>query len=467
MRDTGRYAGDAGGNVSVLVAVSVLALAALAGGVVDYATALGHKAKLQAAVDSGTLHAARELRKNGDLSDADLQALVTEHVQSVFGAIADRGFGIEGIAATRDATGYGVRVTVRGSYGTSFLRLLGIRRLDVDVKSSAAFGHPPLEIALVLDNTGSMDYDADGHLCDGAPGCVNRMSILKDAVRNFVSELERNSDGDPESIRVGIVPYSHYVRVESSLRGESWIDMSHVTQEECTLRQGPACLQYTTVVDWDGFLGFRGDGLNETDDSYNMHGVPAVNDSSPLYLPALAPILPLMPLNEEGRQAILDRVAEMQPDGGTYIPGGLIWGARLLSPEAPFTEGADAAETVARGLRKVIVLMTDGINTCSPDGGDEGYVHCNSGNDVDAAGLESMERICAHLRGTDPATGRRRAEIVTVGFDLSFLDPADRELVEEKLRACATLGFFPATSSDIAGVFGRIGARLARLHLTE
>ncbi len=467
MRETGRFAGDAGGNVSVVAAVSVLAIAALTGGVVDYATALSHKAKLQAAVDGATLHAARVLRENDGLSDAELQSLVAEQVQSVFGAMTDAGFGIEGIAATRDATGYGVRVTVRGSYGTSFLRLLGIGRLDVDVKSSAAFGHPPLEVALVLDSTGSMDYDADGNLCDGAPGCVNRMSILKTAVENFVTELERNSDGDPESIRVGIVPYSHYVRVETTLRGESWIDMSHVTREECSLRQGPACLQYTTVVDWDGFLGFRGDGLNETDDSYDVQGVPAVNGDSPLYLPALAPILPLTPLDEDGRQAVLDRVAEMQPDGGTYIPGGLIWGARLLSPEVPFTEGADAAEVVRKGLRKVIVLMTDGINTCSPDGGEEGYVRCNSGNDVDTAGLESMERICAFLRETDPATGRRRAEIVTVGFDLSFLDPADRELVEEKLRACATLGFFPATSSDIASVFGRIGARLAKLHLTE
>jgi len=467
MRENGRFVKETGGNVSVVAAVSVLALAALTGGVVDYVTALSHKAKLQAAVDSGALQAARELRENGDLSDADLQTLVEEHVQSVFGAMAGGGFGIEGITAARDATGYGVRVTVRGSYGTSFLRLLGIGRLNVDVKSSAAFGHPPLEVALVLDSTGSMDYDADGNLCDGAPGCVNRMSILKTAVENFVTELERNSDGDPESIRVGIVPYSHYVRVESSLGGESWIDMSRVTREECSLRQGPLCLQYTTVVDWDGFLGFRGNGLNETDDSYDVQGVPAVNGDSPIFLPALAPILPLTPLDEDGRQVVLDRVAEMQPEGGTYIPGGLIWGARLLSPQAPFTEGADATEVVRRGLRKVIVLMTDGINTCSPDGGDEGYVQCNNGNDVDTAGLESMDRICAYLRETDPATGRRRAEIVTVGFDLSFLDPADRDLVEEKLRSCATLGFFSATSRDIASVFGRIGAKLAKLHLTE
>ncbi len=467
MRAMEKFVGNRSGNVSVIAAVSILALTALAGGVVDYTLALSHKAKLQAAIDSGTLYAARELRKNADMSDTELQTLVTDYVRSVFEATSGNGFSLAAVGAVRDDSGYNVRVTARGVYGTSFLRLLGIGRLDVDVKSSAAFGYPPLEVVLVLDNTGSMDYDANGDRCRGAPGCVNRMSILKTAVENFITQLERNADGNPENLKVGIVPYSHYVRVDTSHQGESWIDMSHVTRRTCSMRQGPACLQFTTTADWNGFLGFRNNGLNETDDSYDVQGVPAVNASSPIYLPALAPILPLTPLGEEGKRIIRDRVAEMRPDGGTYIPGGLIWGARVLSAEAPFTEGADANEVRQKKLRKVIVLMTDGINTCSPDGGDEGHIRCNSGNNVDLAGLDSMERICESLREVDPVTGMRRAEIVTVGFDLSFLDATNRQLVEDRLRNCATLGFFSATSSDIASVFGRIGASLAKLHLTE
>ena len=111
--------------------------------------------------------------------------------------------------------------------------------------------------------------------------------------------------------------------------------------------------------------------------------------------------------------------------------------------------------------------MTDGINTCSQDGSDEGYVQCNSGNNVDMDGLNSMERICNKLKETNPDTGMRYAEIITVGFDLSFLDATSRDLVEEKLKGCATLGYYSAESSNIADVFGRIGAKLAKLHLTE
>ena len=45
--------------------------------------------------------------------------------------------------------------------------------------------------------------------------------------------------------------------------------------------------------------------------------------------------------------------------GGTNQAEGLAWGWRVLSPTAPFTEGAPYGDNV----RKVIVLMSDGENT--------------------------------------------------------------------------------------------------------
>ena len=45
--------------------------------------------------------------------------------------------------------------------------------------------------------------------------------------------------------------------------------------------------------------------------------------------------------------------------GGTNQAEGLAWGWRVLSPTAPFTEGAPYGPDV----RKVIVLMSDGENT--------------------------------------------------------------------------------------------------------
>ena len=52
----------------------------------------------------------------------------------------------------------------------------------------------------------------------------------------------------------------------------------------------------------------------------------------------------------------------------TYIPAGLIWGQRVLSPQAPFTESTN---TAADPKRQVMILMSDGQNTAYLQGGDE------------------------------------------------------------------------------------------------
>ena len=54
------------------------------------------------------------------------------------------------------------------------------------------------------------------------------------------------------------------------------------------------------------------------------------------------------------------KVAAMTPAGNTNITIGLSWGLSVLSAQAPYTEGAAAATP---GLRKIMVLMTDGENT--------------------------------------------------------------------------------------------------------
>jgi Flp pilus assembly protein TadG len=72
---------------------------------------------------------------------------------------------------------------------------------------------------------------------------------------------------------------------------------------------------------------------------------------------------PIVPLTEnEG--VIQSNIAAMQHwmGGGTNQAEGLAWGWRVLSPNAPFTEG-EAFNADRSNVRKVIVLMSDGENT--------------------------------------------------------------------------------------------------------
>jgi Flp pilus assembly protein TadG len=72
---------------------------------------------------------------------------------------------------------------------------------------------------------------------------------------------------------------------------------------------------------------------------------------------------PIVPLTtSEG--TIQTNIAAMRhwSGGGTNQAEGLAWGWRVLSPTAPFTEGA-AFNAARDNVRKVIVLMSDGENT--------------------------------------------------------------------------------------------------------
>ena len=62
------------------------------------------------------------------------------------------------------------------------------------------------------------------------------------------------------------------------------------------------------------------------------------------------------------RTAVKSLVQSFTPKGETYIPGGLIWGWRMLSPQAPFDARPNTTEAPTR---KFLVLMTDGLNTKS------------------------------------------------------------------------------------------------------
>lgn len=49
--------------------------------------------------------------------------------------------------------------------------------------------------------------------------------------------------------------------------------------------------------------------------------------------------------------------------GNTFIPGGLIWAWNMLTPEAPLTKAAPNTDDT---VLKVVILITDGVNTASP-----------------------------------------------------------------------------------------------------
>jgi len=94
---------------------------------------------------------------------------------------------------------------------TVFVEPLGGDTLDIgreqSVKNAANISRPPLDVVIVMDESGSMGFPVTG-----AP---NRLVAAREAARNFVATLNASTD------RVGLVGYS------SDNTGPSWTAESH------------------------------------------------------------------------------------------------------------------------------------------------------------------------------------------------------------------------------------------------
>ena len=91
-----------------------------------------------------------------------------------------------------------VVVTARAYFPTTFTRVFGFDRINVSSSVTVAREIKGLEVALVLDNTGSL-------------GSSN-MNAVRTAAQNFVTILF-DRVLEPEDIKIGIVPYAASVRV--------------------------------------------------------------------------------------------------------------------------------------------------------------------------------------------------------------------------------------------------------------
>ncbi len=83
--------------------------------------------------------------------------------------------------------------------------------------------------------------------------------------------------------------------------------------------------------------------------------------TGPNYSCTTTPITTLTDVTtDNGLRTVKNAIAKMQPDGGTNVPEGMVWGWRTLIQNSPFTGGRATSE---RGNDKVVIVLTDGANT--------------------------------------------------------------------------------------------------------
>ena len=165
-------------------------------------------------------------------------------------------------------------------------------------------------------------------------------------------------------------------------------------------------------------------------------------------------------------------IAAMAARGGTNITEGAAWGFRVLSPTAPFTEGAAYSSTTA----KVMIVMTDGENTTYP-GSNMNYdtyysaygYPWNNRLGVVTSTDTTLEAVM-NSRLTTVCTNAKNAGITVYSIGVDTADTTSPSATVSLLTGCASSSsnaYFPNTAADLQAAFVSIANQLAALRLSQ
>jgi Flp pilus assembly protein TadG len=517
-----RFASDEGGVMIVLFAIAFSVMALAAAIAIDYARVYMEHAEMQRALDAAALAAAHRLGMPDQEQSGPAAA------QAYFKANVPGGskLAIEDIQL--DATAGEVKITSGGIIPTTFMSIFGIKQVEVGAGTRVVRGDGTIEVALVLDNSGSMA---------GGP-----ISELKAAAANLVDVVFAGAAGT-DKVRIGVVPFAGSVNVGSHRRSEGWIDtdgLSPTHHENFAESRSRLALFDQLGTSWRGCVEARPAPYDVTD------AVPTAANPATLFVPMFAPdepdsgnaggatypnnylndfggscpapeqicveynkrkdrcdqygpkpisaseaqarmckydgasppsglgpnygctTTPVLELSEH-KEDVKAAIEAMGANGSTNIGEGLMWGWRVLSPGAPFTQGRPWSDP---HNQKVIVLMTDGQNTYTRYSSNHNWTWYGAFGYAAKGRLGATNSSTALLSQmnakTRAACANAKAEgaiVYTVAFRLES-DPDTRALLAE----CASDGskaFAASSGAALYNAFQAIAREISQLRVAS
>ncbi|HEV2531610.1 vWA domain-containing protein [Phenylobacterium sp.] len=501
---------DRRGNVAVVVALSLAPLSLAALGALDIARATAAKLELQDALDAAALATAKST-----VSDS-----------TVLQQTGDRIFR-QNLALDSDVTlssdtftfGTGNVVVATASAAVRPLILGSITGGPIVVGAHAQVTRAgnQLEIALVLDNTGSM--------------AGTKLSNLQTAANNFIDSMSQaaTQSGDPNAIKISLVPFSNTVRIGSTFRNAAWIDQSGtspinnqifadstgapiwanrftlltqmgVTWAGCVeSRQAPYDIQDTAPSsatpatlftpyfapdepDRGGtyFNNYLPDGQPRGTSWQVRQGGAAKYSGQPDLTSGMGPnwgctLQPMQRLTTNF-SALKTAVNAMTANGDTNIPMGMMWGWHTLSPNAPL---ADGVAYLTAKHKKIVILMTDGQNQMTDSGNSDQSFYSGAGYAWQGRVLQASG---TPISGSNTQTERSAALDDRLSKICTAMKAADKDIeiytmrvevvggTSTVLQDCASGAdhYFDVTNSaQLDAVFQQIAGSIAALHLSK
>jgi Flp pilus assembly protein TadG len=454
-----RLGQDRSGGVAVMLALSLIPLSIAALGAVDLQRAMSTKSQLQDALDAATLAGAREpTDKLADIRKVAAASFAQNSLEAPYTVTAGPVFGLteNNRVVTGDAS---------ASVDTLLAQLLlGGKDLVVDAHAEVRRAGANLEVALVLDVTGSMNQPS------------TKMAALKAAATELV-DIVVSDQQTPFFSKIALVPYSNAVNPgpanAAALRGALKAGVAKLEgtgSDKKEIEAGylkiefPAVGEILPVTFEATSCVTERTGKHEYDDaSYKTafvgrHYAPASRKSDCLDEQ-------IMPMTSD-KAALKKRIEGFTPQGSTAGHIGLAWGWYMISPNwADLWTGQGKAQPYkTRDLVKVVVLMTDGeFNTIyrhgvvardSLRGSPSPKINEDSDN---GAPKNQALKLCENMKKEDVV-------VYTVGFQLT--EPNAIEI----MNTCATSAehaYLPDTGVELKSAFAAIGHDIARLHISR
>ncbi len=478
-----RFVGDRSGNFAVVTAAVLPTIALAVGFGVNLSQAFHVKSSLLGALDAAITSTARDIT-TGVIKKEDarktIQAFLTANSDGKF---ADgSGFVLDKLVID-DATKT-IEGTAHAYVDPAFPLFGGDPR--VSVTSAAVYSDKRVEIAMMLDVTGSMKEDRKRK--------INKIKDLRDAASNAVSlALQQNRDPANPRVRVAIVPYADAVNVGGLADTTVFIEKQggpntpaavdepvnvSASAKDATTPAGAGgprpdnCATERKLA--NGKADFTDDGpFTERRNKDGKRYYALVNRDDRLtaeHSNGFCPVAQLVPLTANADK-LLAAIGKFTANGVTAGAIGVQWTYYMLSPQwrsaiKDASLGDGPANRNAKKIAKVAILMTDGqFNTAFAGVRDDETARL-------AQGVKSRsyaESLCSNMK-------KDGIEVYTIGFDLDDpgMSKSEREQAKTVLKNCSspdtssTKHYFEAsTGAELDAAFKEIISNTERLALTK
>ncbi len=420
-----RFLHDREAGVAPLLGICLIPLMTAIGATVDYSRAASVRTSLQMALDSTALMLSKEAQ---GLDQTQLATKATGYFNALFHRPEATAVQVTPEFGSPQQGNFSLKVTGSTTVPTVFWRFLGTDKVNITATGEVVWGIKKLNLALALDNTGSM-------------GSSNKMTELKNAAHSLLTIL-KNAEKTPGDIQISIIPFATDVNVGTGNVGSGWIDWadweevngtcSNTNYSTKTTCQS-AGKTWTTKAhsQWNGCVYDR-------DQNNDVMNTATGSGASTNYRAHQASNCPtaMMALSVDWT-TLNSKIDAMTPSGNTNVTIGMQLAWQSLAPVAPFSAPAPAND-----LDKVIIALTDGDNTQNRWSSSQSVIDART------------EKVCANAK----ADNIKIYTIRVINGNATLL------------KNCATkpeMYYEVAQASQLNSVFTSIAEKLANLRIAK